>query len=86
MLATEWKNRFATAGVDAVTAEWDRRNLNTIEERKEWVERMLGPEPTNRQSKKRPFLWKATDSEEWKGEDPNSAGVRVDPPSSYVSD
>ncbi|KAJ2912315.1 hypothetical protein MD484_g8096, partial [Candolleomyces efflorescens] len=74
VLATEWKNRFAAAGVDAVNAEWDRRNLITIEERKEWVERMLGPEPTNRQSRNRPFLWKATDSEEWKGEDPNLAG------------
>ncbi|RXW11913.1 hypothetical protein EST38_g13943 [Candolleomyces aberdarensis] len=74
VLATEWKNWFAAAGIEAVTAEWDRQDLNTIEEKKEWVERMLGPEPTNRQSKKRPFLWQATDSEEWKGEDPNTAG------------
>ncbi|RXW11819.1 hypothetical protein EST38_g14036 [Candolleomyces aberdarensis] len=77
VLATKRKNRFAAASIEAVTAEWDRRDLDTIEEKKEWVERMLGPEPTNRQSKKRPFLWQATDSEEWNGEDPNTAGVRV---------
>ncbi|RXW18632.1 hypothetical protein EST38_g7222 [Candolleomyces aberdarensis] len=74
VLATEWKNRFAVAGVEAVTTEWDRRELNTADERSEWVRRMLGPEPTNRQSKQRPFLWQATDREEWKGEDPNTAG------------
>lgn len=77
MLATEWKNRFAVAGVEAVTVEWECRELNTADERSEWVRRMLGPEPTNRQSKQRPFLWQATDRKDWKGEDPNAAGVRI---------
>lgn len=63
--------------MEAVTAEWERRNLDMIDEKKGWVERMLGPEPTNRQSRQRPFLWQATDSDEWKGEDPNTAGVRL---------
>ncbi|KAJ2928443.1 hypothetical protein H1R20_g8658, partial [Candolleomyces eurysporus] len=74
VVATEWKNRFAQAAVDAVSKEWDRRDLHTPAERKEWVERMLGPEPRNRSSRDRPFLWRATDSLDWKGDDPNQSG------------
>ncbi|KAJ3519337.1 hypothetical protein NMY22_g13252 [Coprinellus aureogranulatus] len=79
VLVTEWKNKLAEAAVNAVKAEWDRRGLHTVQERMKWCLNMLGPDPYNRYSTNRPFIFKSTDSLEWDGGDPNTAesGRRV---------
>lgn len=74
VLAAEWKTQFALAAIKAVHAEWDRRDLDTPDQRASWVSQMLGPDPRDRHSKNRPFLWRATDSLTWSGQDPNTCG------------
>lgn len=76
VVPTEWTYVLGQAAVEAVKAEWELRGLYTMEERAAWVEMILGTDIHDRDSKcVRPFMWAATDSLTWDGEDPNTCGV-----------
>jgi len=52
----------------AVTEEFQRRGLESVEARKTFVKAMLGKE--DQTSVDRPFLWQSTDDITWKGDTP----------------
>jgi len=52
----------------AVTDEFQRRGLESVEERKTFVKAMLGKE--DQTTVDRPFLWQSTDDINWKGASP----------------
>ncbi|KAJ3548529.1 hypothetical protein NMY22_g1230 [Coprinellus aureogranulatus] len=71
VLAIAWKNRFASAAVKALDAEFKLRGLETKQDRRNWVLLLLDKgDPYDRDSKKVFFIWKGIDALDWNGEDP----------------
>ncbi|KAJ3506183.1 hypothetical protein NMY22_g17334 [Coprinellus aureogranulatus] len=74
VVPTEWRFKLAEAAVLAVEAEIKRRGLETAEEIKTFVLRLLGKKPRVRTDADKPFIYAATDSLDWAGEDPTKCG------------
>jgi hypothetical protein len=55
---SKWLHKFSVTAERALIAEFERRELTTLEERSSFVQFLLG-DADNVVSKKRPFLWKS---------------------------